>query len=163
MNNCAIDGEISLPPAPPAGYAGGILDVVPLYRHQLRQPPDLFNPGAGNHHAVSLQPHSSGPDPRFLPDLLRAYLAARRHGPGSVGTRIGLALAVVFWSIVNMFTGFASSVFGFAASRFLLGIGEGFNWPGPARLWPSGSPARNAAWPLQSSTAVPAWAVRGRA
>ncbi len=48
----------------------------------------------------------------------------------AVGTRIGLSLAVIFWSIVNMFTGLANSVFGFAASRFLLGIGEGFNWPG---------------------------------
>jgi ACS family hexuronate transporter-like MFS transporter len=51
----------------------------------------------------------------------------------AVGTRIGLALAVVFWSVVNMFTGLASSVFGFAAFRFLLGIGEGFNWPGATK------------------------------
>jgi ACS family hexuronate transporter-like MFS transporter len=50
-----------------------------------------------------------------------------------IGTRIGLALAVVFWSLVNIFTGFASSVFGFAFSRFLLGIGEGFNWPGASK------------------------------
>ncbi len=46
---------------------------------------------------------------------------------------IGLALAVVFWSVVNMFTGMANSVFGFAAFRFLLGIGEGFNWPGASK------------------------------
>ncbi len=51
----------------------------------------------------------------------------------AVGTRIGLALAVVFWSVVNMFTGFATSVFSFAAFRFLLGIGEGFNWPGASK------------------------------
>jgi ACS family hexuronate transporter-like MFS transporter len=51
----------------------------------------------------------------------------------AVGTRLGLALAVVFWSVVNIFTGFASSVFGFAFFRFLLGIGEGFNWPGASK------------------------------
>ncbi len=51
----------------------------------------------------------------------------------AVGTRLGLALAVVFWSVVNMLTGFASSVFGFASFRFLLGIGEGFNWPGASK------------------------------
>src|SRR6202167_2977635 len=51
----------------------------------------------------------------------------------AVGTRLGLALAVVFWSVVNIFTGFASSVFGFAAFRFLLGIGEGFNWPAASK------------------------------
>jgi len=51
----------------------------------------------------------------------------------AVGTRLGLALAVVFWSVINILTGFASSVFGFAAFRFLLGIGEGFNWPGASK------------------------------
>ncbi len=51
----------------------------------------------------------------------------------AMGTRIGLALAVVFWSVVNIFTGFASSVFTFAAFRFMLGIGEGFNWPGASK------------------------------
>jgi ACS family hexuronate transporter-like MFS transporter len=48
----------------------------------------------------------------------------------AIGTRLGLALAVIFWSIVNILTGFAGSVFSFASFRFLLGIGEGFNWPG---------------------------------
>ena len=51
----------------------------------------------------------------------------------AAGTRLGLALAVVFWSVVNILTGFASSVFGFASFRFLLGIGEGFNWPGASK------------------------------
>jgi ACS family hexuronate transporter-like MFS transporter len=50
-----------------------------------------------------------------------------------VGTRVGLALAVTFWSIVNLLTAFAHSVFGFEASRFLLGIGEGLNWPGASK------------------------------
>src|SRR5271163_4407577 len=50
-----------------------------------------------------------------------------------VGTRIGLAVAVVFWSLVNIFTCFASSVLSFAACRFLLGIGEGVNWPGASK------------------------------
>ena len=50
-----------------------------------------------------------------------------------MGTRLGLALAVSFWSLINVLTGFASSVFGFTAFRFLLGIGEGFNWPGASK------------------------------
>ncbi|AXC12641.1 Hexuronate transporter [Acidisarcina polymorpha] len=50
-----------------------------------------------------------------------------------VGTRIGLAAAVILWSTVNMITGLASSAFGFAAFRFMLGIGEGFNWPGAGK------------------------------
>jgi ACS family hexuronate transporter-like MFS transporter len=51
----------------------------------------------------------------------------------AVGTRIGLAVAVVWWSLVNILTGFASSIFGFVAFRFMLGIGEGFNWPGASK------------------------------
>src|ERR1700688_768586 len=51
----------------------------------------------------------------------------------AVGTRVGLAVAVIFWSVVNILTGFAGSVFGFASCRFLLGIGEGFNWPAASK------------------------------
>lgn len=51
----------------------------------------------------------------------------------AVGTRIGLAVAVVWWSVVNIITGFASSIFSFIVFRFMLGIGEGFNWPGASK------------------------------
>ncbi|MGC2400826.1 MAG: MFS transporter [Acidobacteriaceae bacterium] len=51
----------------------------------------------------------------------------------AVGTRLCLALAATLWSVVNILTGFAHSVFGFTAFRFLLGIGEGFNWPGASK------------------------------
>jgi ACS family hexuronate transporter-like MFS transporter len=51
----------------------------------------------------------------------------------TLGTRLGLALAAAWWSAVNMLTGLASSVAAFALFRFLLGIGEGFNWPGASK------------------------------
>ncbi|WP_263367377.1 MFS transporter [Edaphobacter bradus] len=51
----------------------------------------------------------------------------------AIGVQLGLALAAILWSVVNIFTGFASSVFGFAAFRFMLGIGEGFNWPAASK------------------------------
>src|SRR6202046_5708881 len=60
----------------------------------------------------------------------------------AVGTRLGLAVAVIFWSVVNILTGFAGSVFGFAAFRFLLGIGEGFNWPGASKTVAEWFPSR---------------------
>jgi MFS transporter, ACS family, hexuronate transporter len=60
----------------------------------------------------------------------------------AVGTRIGLAVAVSFWSLVNIFTAFASSVFAFAAFRFLLGVGEGFNWPGASKTVAEWFPSR---------------------
>lgn len=50
-----------------------------------------------------------------------------------IGVRLGLALAALLWSVVNILTSFAHSVSSFAAFRFLLGIGEGFNWPGASK------------------------------
>jgi ACS family hexuronate transporter-like MFS transporter len=50
-----------------------------------------------------------------------------------IGARLGLAVAVVWWSIVGMATGLANSVASFASLRFLLGIGEGVNWPGASK------------------------------
>ena len=47
-----------------------------------------------------------------------------------IGTRIGLMVAAAWWSLVNMLMALASSVPAFVGFRFLLGIGEGFNWPG---------------------------------
>ena len=50
-----------------------------------------------------------------------------------VGTRIGLSIAVIWWSIVSMATGFVRSASMLSSLRFLLGIGEGLNWPGASK------------------------------
>src|SRR5215210_5983938 len=46
-----------------------------------------------------------------------------------VGARIGYAAAFVIWTAAHMLHAVAHSVFGFAAVRFLLGIGESGNFP----------------------------------
>ena len=51
----------------------------------------------------------------------------------AVGTRIGLTIAAIWWSLMNILTGTAHTVFGFAFFRFMLGVGEGFNWPGASK------------------------------
>lgn len=51
----------------------------------------------------------------------------------AIGTRIGLAIAVVWWSLVNIMMVFVRSVHGFVVFRFMLGIGEGLNWPGASK------------------------------
>ena len=51
----------------------------------------------------------------------------------TVGTRVGLAIAALWWSLMNILTGTAHSVAGFAFFRFMLGVGEGFNWPGASK------------------------------
>ncbi|HEX4770325.1 MAG TPA: MFS transporter [Bryobacteraceae bacterium] len=58
-----------------------------------------------------------------------------------VGTRLGLSIAVVWWSLVSVFTSFANSAFSFGALRFMLGIGEGFNWPGASKAVAENFPA----------------------
>jgi ACS family hexuronate transporter-like MFS transporter len=50
-----------------------------------------------------------------------------------VGTRRGLTISVLFYSLVSMATALASGLRSFAGFRFLLGLGESFNWPGAAK------------------------------
>ncbi len=46
-----------------------------------------------------------------------------------LGTRLGYALAICVWSLAAMSHALAGSVLGFAAARFLLGLGEAGNFP----------------------------------
>src|SRR5215470_14633635 len=50
-----------------------------------------------------------------------------------VGTRRGLSISVLFYSLVSMTTSLASGFRSFAGFRFFLGLGESFNWPGAAK------------------------------
>lgn len=50
-----------------------------------------------------------------------------------LGTERGLSLAVLWYSIAAMVSSFASGLRSFAACRFLLGAGEGGNWPGATK------------------------------
>ncbi|HEY7059112.1 MAG TPA: MFS transporter [Vicinamibacterales bacterium] len=46
-----------------------------------------------------------------------------------IGTKLGLAIAVAWWSVAAMGTAFARSAMTFGAARFLLGVGEAANFP----------------------------------
>ncbi len=59
-----------------------------------------------------------------------------------IGARLGLSLAVIWWSAASILTGFASSVSSFKVCRFLLGVGEGFNWPGASKVVAEWFPGR---------------------
>ncbi len=50
-----------------------------------------------------------------------------------LGTRLGLTLSVIWYSIVSLLTSLASGIVSFAAFRFLLGAGESANWPGASK------------------------------
>jgi len=50
-----------------------------------------------------------------------------------VGTRRGLTLSVLWYSVVSITTSLARGFYSFATFRFLLGAGESANWPGATK------------------------------
>lgn len=50
-----------------------------------------------------------------------------------VGTRLGLTLSVIWYSIVSVLTSLARGLSSFTLFRFLLGAGESANWPGASK------------------------------
>lgn len=51
------------------------------------------------------------------------------HLLDKIGTRLGAMIAIGFWSMATMMHALVASLFGFAAVRFLLGLGEAGNFP----------------------------------
>lgn len=50
-----------------------------------------------------------------------------------VGTRRGLTISVIWYSIVSLLTSLANGIVSFGVFRFLLGAGESANWPGASK------------------------------
>ena len=63
-----------------------------------------------------------------------------------LGTRIGYALAICVWSVAAMSHALAGSVMGFAAARFLLGLGEAGNFPAAIKTVAEWFPRRDRAF-----------------
>jgi ACS family hexuronate transporter-like MFS transporter len=62
-----------------------------------------------------------------------------------IGTRRGLTLTVIWYSLVSMLTSFASGFYSFATFRFLLGAGESANWPAATKAVSEWFPKRERA------------------
>jgi ACS family hexuronate transporter-like MFS transporter len=62
-----------------------------------------------------------------------------------VGTRRGLTLSVIWYSVASICNAFARGFFSFAAVRFLLGAGESANWPGATKAVSEWFPKRERA------------------
>ncbi len=63
-----------------------------------------------------------------------------------LGTRIGYAVAICVWSIAAMSHALAGSALGFAAARFLLGLGEAGNFPAAIKTVAEWFPRRERAF-----------------
>ena len=63
-----------------------------------------------------------------------------------LGSRVAFPLIVSFYSLVAMATTFAQGLVSFRIFRFLLGMGEGPNFPGAAKTVAEWFPAKERAW-----------------
>ena len=63
-----------------------------------------------------------------------------------LGTRTGLTITVVFYSLAAMATSFAGGLRSFCVFRFLLGAGEAANWPGATKAVSEWFPRRESGW-----------------
>jgi ACS family hexuronate transporter-like MFS transporter len=62
-----------------------------------------------------------------------------------LGTRLGYALCIAWWSIAAVLHAFARGTVSLGAARFLLGIGEAGNWPGGVKVVAEWFPERERA------------------
>jgi MFS transporter, ACS family, aldohexuronate transporter len=62
------------------------------------------------------------------------------------GTRDGLSLFVLWYSVAAMATSLAGGLRSFAAFRFALGLGEAGNWPGATKAVSEWFPRRESGW-----------------
>ena len=62
-----------------------------------------------------------------------------------LGTRVGYAVMIAWWSVANALVGTVSSVLGLGVFRFLLGMGEGGGFPGSAKAVAEWFPPRERA------------------
>src|SRR5580765_3607650 len=63
-----------------------------------------------------------------------------------VGTRRGLTLSVIWYSVAAMLTSLATGLRSFCAFCFLHGIGESANWPAATKAVSEWFPSRERAW-----------------
>ena len=63
-----------------------------------------------------------------------------------LGTRTGLSLSVLWYSVAAMATSMATGLRSFAGFRFALGLGEAGNWPGATKAVSEWFPRRESGW-----------------
>jgi ACS family hexuronate transporter-like MFS transporter len=90
-------------------------------------------------------PLTDGEYARLTSLFLFAY-AIMYAGGGRIldwlGTRVGYAIMIVWWSAANFMLGTVNSVFGLGLFRFMLGLGEGGGFPGSGKAVAEWFPAK---------------------
>ena len=125
-------------------YIGGLLFLSTVINYIDRQTLSVLAPYIKTEHGWT------NSDFALLIIAFRVAYAAGQSLAGrfldTVGTRPGLTVSVVFYSIAAMATSMAVGLKSFAGFRFLLGLGEGGNWPGATKAVSEWFPRRESGW-----------------
>src|SRR4051812_3397709 len=124
-------------------WIGGLLFASTVINYIDRQTLSLLAP------YLKLQYHWSNSDYANLAIAFRVAYSIGQSVFGRLmdrtGTRRGLTVTVIFYSIVSMLTSLARGFYSFASFRFLLGAGESANWPAATKAVSEWFPKRERA------------------
>ena len=108
-------------------WIGGLLFASTVINYIDRQTLSLLAP------YLKLEYHWTNSDYANLAIAFRVAYTIGQSAFGRlmdrVGTRRGLTITVIWYSVVSMCTSFARGLYSFSGFRFLLGAGESANWP----------------------------------
>src|SRR5580692_7281605 len=124
-------------------WIGGLLFASTVINYLDRQTLSLLAP------YLKLQYHWTNSDYANLAIAFRVAYAIGQTGFGRlmdrIGTRRGLTLTVIWYSVISMLTSLAAGFYSFATFRFLLGAGESANWPAATKAVSEWFPKRERA------------------
>jgi len=124
-------------------WIGGLLFASTVINYIDRQTLSLLAP------YLKLEYHWTNSDYANLAIAFRVAYSIGQSAFGRlmdrIGTRRGLTVTVIFYSIVSMLTSLARGFYTFATFRFLLGAGESANWPAATKAVSEWFPKRERA------------------
>jgi ACS family hexuronate transporter-like MFS transporter len=124
-------------------WIGGLLFASTVINYIDRQTLSLLSP------YLKIQYHWTNSDYANLAIAFRVAYSIGQSVFGRmmdrVGTRRGLTITVICYSIISMLTSLARGFYSFATFRFLLGAGESANWPAATKAVSEWFPKRERA------------------
>jgi ACS family hexuronate transporter-like MFS transporter len=124
-------------------WIGGLLFASTVINYIDRQTLSLLAP------YLKLEYHWTNADYANIAIAFRVAYSIGQTGFGRLmdrtGTRRGLTLSVIWYSVVSMLTSLATGFYSFATFRFLLGAGESANWPAATKAVSEWFPKRERA------------------
>jgi MFS transporter, ACS family, hexuronate transporter len=123
---------------------GGLLFASTVINYVDRQTLNVLGP------LLKVQFHWSNQDFALIIIAFRIAYAVMQTVSGRLvdrlGTRRGLSLAVIWYSVAAMLTSLSSGLLSFCGFRFLLGAGEAANWPAATKAVSEWFPRRERGW-----------------